>query len=142
MLGLGWAIGAAEILLCVFLIALGARRGGPRATEASGLHGLGWRLAISLVAYLGVWTLLMVAYARYLHDPAPDLILALPAPTAIMLYLLWPLPLVFSGFYVFGFRRWVFSEQDEAAFRNLVEQRRAREQAERQAGRQAGQSAD
>ncbi len=128
ILWLGWAIGAAEILLCFALVALGARRGADSDRSAGSLNGLGGPLVACLIAVLGVWTLLMVTYARYLHDPSPDLILALPAPTAVMLYLLWPVPLVLAGFYVVGFRRWVFSERDEESFRLLVERRRARHQ--------------
>lgn len=129
LLWLGWAVGVVEILLFVALVALGARRERSARTTADGaggLRGLAWPLAAGLAAYLATWTFLMVVYARGLGGPAPDLFLALPPATAVMLYLVWPLPLVFAAFYVVGFRRWVFSGQDEADFQALVARRRAR----------------
>lgn len=127
MLLLGWAIGAAEILLFSALMALGARRGpglrGP--VSRTGLRGLGSPLLLGLLATLATWTLLIVGYSRFLEDPEPALYLALPAPTATMLYLLWAVPLFFAVLYVAGFRRWVFSLGDEAAFAALVEKRRS-----------------
>ena len=132
LLLIGWAIGVAEILFFGALMALGARRGpslgGPAAGQPgsrTGLRGLGAPMSIGLVVALGVWTLLMVSYAGYLDDPEPALYLALPAPTATMLYLLWGVPLIFAALYVIGFRRWVYSPEDEAAFTALVEKRRA-----------------
>lgn len=120
ILWLGWAAGVLEILLFAGLVALGVRRGG-------GLRGLGVPLACGTAAYIAVWTWLVVAYRGYQSDPSPALFLALPAPTAIMLYVLWPMPLVFVIFFVAGFRRWVLTEDDEAEFERLVARRRARE---------------
>ncbi len=125
LLWLGWGVGILEILLFVGLLAVGARRGGR-------LHGLGLPLLIGTVAYLGIWTWLMLAYRSSLGETAPNFFLALPAPTAIMLYVLWPVPVVFVGCFVFGFRRWVLTREDQAAFEQLVARRRAREQEDAQ----------
>lgn len=127
MLWLGWAFGAAQIVLFAVLMAFGARRGPSLGGDTSGLglRGLGWPLTVVTVGCLGVWTLLMVSYGRYLGDPDPALYFALPAPAATMLYLLWSVPVFFAVLYVVGFRRWVYSQDDEAAFMALVEKRHA-----------------
>ncbi|MEO1088762.1 MAG: hypothetical protein AAFY88_31415 [Acidobacteriota bacterium] len=129
MLWLGWAIGAAQIVVFAVLMAFGARRGPSFGGDVSGggLRGLGWPLVAVTAGCLGVWTLLMVTYADYLHDPDPALVLALPAPTATMIYALWALPVLFAVLYVAGFRRWVYSPADQAAFEALVRKRQAAE---------------
>ncbi|MEM8993457.1 MAG: hypothetical protein AAGF23_01570 [Acidobacteriota bacterium] len=129
LLWLGWAIGAAQIVLFAVMMALGARRGPSCDGDVSGggLRGLGWPLAAVTAGCLGVWTLLMVTYAGYLEDPDPGLVMALPAPTATMIYALWALPVLFAVLYVAGFRRWVYSPADQAAFEALVRKRQAAE---------------
>lgn len=119
-LGLSWAIGGFELLFFLSLIALGAR-------QRESLRGLGRPLLLGGAIYMAIWTLLMVAYGRYLAQGEPALVLALPEPTAVMLYLLYPMPAFFIALYVVGFRRWVLTEEDQLAFDHLVDERRARE---------------
>ncbi|MEM6797650.1 MAG: hypothetical protein AAF725_27025, partial [Acidobacteriota bacterium] len=124
---LGWAVGCAQILLTSTLLALGARRGPGSAGQGPGLRGLGWLLSAATVIFLLVWSYSMLAYRRYLVNPDPFLVLGLPEPTAAMLYLLWPIPpLLLAGFFVAGFRRFIFSPSDQDAFAELVARRRAR----------------
>ncbi len=118
-LGLGWAIGGFELLFFLSLIALGTR-------QRADLRGLGKPLMLGGAVYVAIWTLLMVAYGRYLGQAEPSLVLALPEPTAVMLYLLYPMPAFFIALYVIGFRRWVLTEDDQAAFDRLVLERRSR----------------
>lgn len=130
ILWLGWGVGTLEILLFVAFLALGARRG-------ASLRGLGKPLLWGTAAYLAVWTWLILAYRGYASragDADPSLFLALPAPTAIMLYVLWPVPVIFVVFFVAGFRRWVLTEEDQAAFERLVARRRAREASAQEGG--------
>lgn len=118
-LGLGWAIGVFELLFFLSLIALGAR-------QRHSLRGLGRPLWIGGGIYVAIWSLLIIAYGRYLAQDEPSLVLALPEPTAVMLYLLYPMPACFVALYVIGFRRWVLTEEDQTAFDRLVLERRSR----------------
>ena len=120
VLGWGWGFGALMITSVVALIAFGARKD-------ERLHGgLGWWLLGGLLAYLAAWTWLVLAYERYVHDPSPALYLYLPAPSAIMLYVLFPVSVLFNLLFVAAFRRSIFSVADEAAYERLVAERRAR----------------
>ena len=123
ILPLAWAIGAVQILLFVALMLMGSRRreGVPK--------GLILPFALGSLAYVGVFTAVVWSYRSFARDPAPELWLALPLPTALMLYLLWPLPIFFAAYYVFGFRRFVLTEEDQATFQEMVLRRRAAEAA-------------
>jgi len=73
--------------------------------------------ALHLACMIG----LMLCYESYLSDPDPRLHAAFPAPTAWMLYVLWPVPLFYVFLYVLTFDRWTFRPEDEQAFAALVE---------------------
>ena len=120
ILPLAWAIGTVQILLFVALMLMGLRR-------RDGLpKGLAKPFLLSTLAYLAAWTAVILAYGAYMRQTSHGLWLALPAPTALMLYVLWPVPIAFALIYVFGFRRFVLSEEDQEAFQELVARRRAR----------------
>ena len=59
---------------------------------------------------------------------ATPLIGSFPLPTAIMLYGLWAMPLVFVVLYVVKFDRWIVTEEDMTRFREIVESRRRTDQ--------------
>lgn len=107
VLALGWLFGLAQILLFVSLMALGART--PR-----GLRGLGPGLAIGGLAYALVWTALVLAYRAYAQASDPVLFLGFPAPTALLLFGLYLVPLIFLLLYVVGFERWIAAPSDLA----------------------------
>jgi hypothetical protein len=116
---LGWAFGAVTIALFAALMAFGARRN----RYAGSLRRF---LLLGVLAHLTVWTALVWLYRGYragLHDPSPQLFLAFPAPTAVMLYLMLPVPVVFVLYFVLGFRRWVLTPEDQAAYERLLEAR-------------------
>jgi hypothetical protein len=118
VLWLGGAFGGLAIATFVTLMAFGSRRG-------DSLRGLGPRLVLGLAAYLGAWSWLVLAYRDYLTEPTHRLILGFPAPTAIMLYVLWPVSVVFNVLFVVGFKRWVFSDEDRERYERLVAEKRA-----------------
>ena len=123
LLWLGWGVGTVQILFFGALLALGGRRGG-------GLQGLGGPLILGTLVCVAVWTAVVLSYRNSLVNPSTELWLGLPAPTALMVYALWPAPLFFVAYYVLGFRRWVLTEEDQKAFAQLVEARRARTEGE------------
>ena len=116
VLWLGSALGCLLILLLVALIAFGARQRGR-------LRGLGRPLLIAGAGYLAVWTAVVLTYRYVAGLEDAELFLALPAPTALMLYLLGPAPIAFSLFFVLGFKRWVFSDEDFAKYQRLLDEK-------------------
>lgn len=93
-----WWIGAAFGLIQIGFFgacfALGMRRKG-----ALGRMGPG--IAVGVALYAAVFALLLFADRAYLADPsAAPIVWGFPAPTAVMLYLLWPVPLWFLWLYL------------------------------------------
>ena len=121
ILWLGWIFGVLEILFFVAAMALAARK-------REDLRGLGKPLLWGAVAYLAVWTLQVVAYRGYMTDPDPALFLAFPAPTAVMMYGLWGVPIIFMALYFFGFDRWILTDEDVEEFERLLAAKRDAEQ--------------
>ena len=118
VLELGWAFGLAQILLFVGLLALGAR-------NRRGLRGIGPGLVIGGLVYALVWTALVLAYRSYALGSDPALFLGFPVPTALLLFGLFPVPLIFLLLYVVGFERWIATPSDLAELeRRLAELRR------------------
>ena len=116
-LWLAWGLGALEIAFFVGLIALGARSG-------RGLRGLGRPLWIGFAAYVALWTALVLTYRSWIAAAPDTLWLALPSPTAVMLYGLWPVPLVFLWLYATGFSRCIYTDEDRRRFEELVSDHR------------------
>jgi len=115
-LWLNWLFGVLTLLVVVVLIAVGARKG-------DSLRGLGARLALTALASVAAWTCLVISYARYMTTDSHALFLALPAPSAIMLYGLLPVTALLTVFYVVGFGRWILSEDDLAEYERLLADR-------------------
>ena len=119
LLGVGWAFGMLSIFIFVLLIGFGCRRG-------DGFRGLARPLVAAFCVYVGVFTWMMVAYADYMVAPGGPLILGFPLPSAIMLYLLYPVTAILNLYFVVGYRRWVLTGDDEARYVELVERHKAR----------------
>jgi hypothetical protein len=107
LLWIGWSFGALQIALFTAMLALGAR-------SRSGLRGLGLPLTAGLVVHLAIWTALVLTYRTQLNAEDPALFLGFPASTAWMLFALWPCPVIFIFYYVFGFDRWIATPEDLA----------------------------
>ena len=114
VLWLGVAFGVLLLLLFVACLGFGLRgaRGSSRAKRRA--------LLLGGVLYLAVFLVLIVAYQDYVKDPT-RLLLSLPPPTAIMLWVLWPFPLYFVLVYSLKFDDWVFRKEDSRRFRELVD---------------------
>jgi hypothetical protein len=55
------------------------------------LGRVGRGIGVGAALYAAVFALMLVAYRMYLDDPAAAPVVgSFPAPTAVMLYLLWP----------------------------------------------------
>lgn len=112
-LWIGWAFGALQIAFFGACFALGLRR-------PQGLGRLRFPILAGLVVYELAWTGLVLAYARFAADPSAALWGALPAPTALMLYVLWPLPLLFMAIYLWHFDEFVLGEDTLRKLRERI----------------------
>ena len=116
----GWLFGMLCIALFSLLIGFGARR-------QDGLGSFRTPLIVGFLIHAGAFSAMMWTYADSLASPADvPLYLGFPAPTAIMLFVLFPLSGIFNVYFVLGFRRWVLTDDDEARYHELVRSYRDR----------------
>ena len=115
----GLAFGTLQIIFFVSCLVLGVRDSQrPR-----------WIFLLGGLAYMATfWALVFADYA-YAQDDAPSLVLGFPLPTALMLYGLWSIPLVFMVFYIVRFERCILDPQELEEFQRAAQQRRNREEA-------------
>ena len=119
VLWFGYAFGVLQIVLYVACIALALRRGGRLGRRAI-------PLLVGGAIYLATFTAMVVAYRQYALTGEADLFLGFPAPTAWMLFGVWPVPLWFLFLYVLSYDRWIFTPDDMKRFRQIVDDRRRR----------------
>jgi hypothetical protein len=118
ILWLGWLFGVLQIAIFVVCIALGSVRRGRTG-------GMSWVLTIGGLLYVGVFSVMFLAYFGSL-EADPTLMGSFPEATALMLYALWPVPTYFVIVYVTMFDRWIFTADDSARFEALVAASRER----------------
>lgn len=118
--GVAWAFGACMILLFSTCLALGASKGGK-------VGGIKIYLFVGVALHLAAFSAVMMAYRPYMVDGTAPFVGSFPLPSAIMLYALWGAPVYFVLLYVIGFKRFIFSEEDEVKFAAIVKASRARE---------------
>lgn len=105
--------------LCLFLIVGAIRKGR--------LDGIRPWLILATLVYLIVYTLTYLSDVHYVETEHTRFLLGWPIPTAWMIYAMWAAPLLFVCIYVFKFRDWILTEEDESRFSELVKARRAAE---------------
>lgn len=108
----GWFFGALQLGLFVTTLTLGIKKA-QRSTATIALGG-----AALIVAF----TLVIVVYGRQMHVDSPRLWMSFPASTALMLFLLWPLPTYFIVVYIVMFDRWILDPTDLKQFAKLVDE--------------------
>jgi hypothetical protein len=106
--------GAAQIVFFLACLAFGASRRKRLPKTFLAFLGLGG------AAYMGVFVWMFEAYLRDPGMTSSPFFGGFPLPTAIMLYGVWGIPLVFVVLYVAFFKRFIFTAEDEVAFRELV----------------------
>ena len=95
------------------LMAFGARKGGS-------FRGLTLPMAVIVAVHIVVYTWLVLAYRSYLTGDDGGIFLAFPAPSALLVYGIWPLMSLFTLCFVVGFRRWVLTDGDCAEYERLL----------------------
>lgn len=120
VLWLNWGFGVLSILVFATLIAIGA-------SKRKNLRGLGPWLWLTTIACVFAWTYLVLSYRQYMTEATHALFLALPTPSAVMLYLLLPTAAILTLFYVIGFKRWILTDEDLETYEGLLADRQQRE---------------
>ena len=87
-------------------------------------------VAIAGVIYAAIFTAMVVTYRGYAGEDTHTLFLALPTPTAWMIYGVWFFPLFYMLLYMYIFDRWTWTEADAERFREIVASRRKAEAGE------------
>ncbi|XOV86759.1 MAG: hypothetical protein ACFHX7_17525 [Pseudomonadota bacterium] len=77
-------------------------------------------LVLAFLVAAGVWYGLFSAYETFLETGTTAYFLGFPVATAWQVYAIWLSGLVLVGTYVFGFTRFIWSEEDETRFQTLV----------------------
>ena len=114
----GGVFAALQVGLFVSCIALGIRR-------SAGKTGL--LLGIGAALYLASIVLLVATHLYYAGDPQPQMWWGFPRPTAVMLFLVWPVPAWFVVLYVWKFDSWIVEPDTEDQLQSLAKSHRRRE---------------
>jgi hypothetical protein len=110
---LGWLFGILQFAVFAAFIAMGANKQGR-------LAALKKPLLIGLLLNVLVFCVMMAAYWNYAGEGSSALLGSLPWPTALMMYGVWPIQLIFVFIYIWGFDRWIFTDTDMEKFRQLT----------------------
>lgn len=118
---IGWpafSLQAATLILVLLTIALGVSR---RYRTLPFWLGL----AATAILFLFVWARIFLGYQRFLSTGEVHYLLGFPAPTAWVAYGIWASGLALLVLYVVGFRKFIYTHEDEAEFDRLVREVRA-----------------
>ena len=74
--------------------------------------------------YLMMMTVMIFVEAAYAKGDTRDIVLGLPLPTAIMVYGVGGIPVLFSVFYLLQFDRWILKPEDLQRIEEFVRTRR------------------
>ena len=114
---LGWAFGILQFCFFTCLIALCLNKQGR-------LKVFKTPLLVGMFLCITAFSFMMAAYWVYAGDGAGSLFGSFPLPTALMLYALWPMQILFVIIYVWYFDKGIFTTEDEEKFQALVKSRR------------------
>ena len=81
-------------------------------------------LLVGLFLNIAVFCLMMVAYQIYACNGSGPLVGSFPWPTALMLYGVWPIQVIFVVIYVWYFNRAIFTQDDLEKFQAIVRSHR------------------
>ncbi len=107
-----WLQAVAQFFM-ILLIALGVHEAKRTALFWSVIGAI-------LLLSLGVWTALYLSYLGYLDTGETGYLLGFPTATSVMLFGVWATGASLCLLYVAGFRRFIFSAEDEAAYEALL----------------------
>jgi hypothetical protein len=79
-------------------------------------------IAAGSAASMLIWWAIYSSYLRYLETGETEMVLGFPTATAFTVFGLWLTGFILVLAYVFGFRTFIFTHDDEAKYVKLVEQ--------------------
>ena len=83
------------------------------------------QLGASFGLLAAAWTIMYQAYEAFLISGQTQMVAGWPYPTAWQVYAIWLSGFGLVALYVFGFKAYVWSDDDEIQFRELLEQSKA-----------------
>lgn len=107
-----------SIILMVVLMTLGVAHRHRSAAFWAGMGG------VTLMTLFVCWRL-FDSYLHYLATDQVRMILGFPEPTAWAVYGVWGSAALYSVVYVLGFRRFIFTKDDEQTFNDIVREFRS-----------------
>lgn len=113
--------GELQLAFFVCCMLLGVRRGGTIGPAGRYIVGGG-------ILYFVAFAALMLSYRRYMTAESLSTFGSLPEPTAWMLYVIAPLPLLFLFLFVLGFRQYIWDDESERELERIVSEKRAAEE--------------
>ncbi len=105
----GWILGLLQIFFLVGLLAFGAAKSKRFPFEERFLLG-------GAVVYAAFFTWMVTSYSSFAASPSERLVLSFPPPTALMLYGVGFVPLVFVALYVIRFEPWIIDDDELETF--------------------------
>lgn len=122
VLWIGAVFGLVQIGFFGLCFALGMR-------GRDGLGPVRGPLLLGIALFAAVWLGLVASYVGYVADPvATPRWLGFPLPTAILLFVFWPLPVIFVAIYLRYFDDVVIDSERLARFRERLAELRAEQQ--------------
>lgn len=117
ILWLGLAFAVLQFGIFTSLIALSLNKQGRLRTFKKPLF-------LALLLNVSVFILMTFAYLIYARDGTGPLIASFPWPTALMLYGVWPVQIIFVIIYVWYYDKGIFTPEDQQKFQALLRSRR------------------
>ena len=108
---IGWVYGGSHIIFFTLCLTLGLK-----VKQGEKSHWANW-LTVATLLYLAMFTAMMAAYAVWGAEPGA--ILGMPTATSLFVIGMWATPFLFTVFYIWHFRIWVFDEHDAKRFAEL-----------------------
>ncbi len=123
---IAWPVIVMQTAVLLFAAALMVMGVNPR--NRSGGFWLWFSLATGVCVV--TWFAVIATYLAFLRTGETPIVLGFPLPTALTIYGIWGAAASYMLLFVFGFRRYFFTAEDEVAYERLVDEIRA----EREAG--------
>ena len=110
---LGFGFGLFTVGVLCFCLFIAARKDGK-------LGSVKYWLIFGTIVYFTVYCLMILSYWNYVEGNNTESYFGyFPAPTAWMMYAMFFAPLIFVFTYVFGFNKWILTEEDLARFHEI-----------------------
>lgn len=118
---LAYFFGMGIIGIFGFIIFIGGRK-----KEAAIRKKMYRVLAIGMFLYFLVFNAMVNSWWNYVETNSMEYFMGLPKPTAWMFFGLMTIPFFMSFFYITKFNQWVYTDEDDVRFKEILENRKQR----------------